>query len=76
METYIKVSREELNNELIKKIISLLSGVKNPEITIRIRDNSEGDYSEILDESIKQFERGEIISFTMEELINYSKSSE
>lgn len=74
VETYIKVSKEELNSGLIKKLISLLSGVKNPDITIRIADNANENYIEKLEESIKQFERGEVISFTMEELVEYSKT--
>lgn len=74
METFIKVNKDELNSALLEKLISLLSGVKNPDITIRIADNPNENYIDKLDESINQFKRGEVVSFTMEELVEYSKS--
>ena len=74
METFIRVKKEELNHVLIQKLNSLISGIKNPEITIRISNNSDKNYFDKLDESIKQFDRGEVISFAMDELIEYIKT--
>ncbi|MEO8149402.1 MAG: hypothetical protein ABI723_17285 [Bacteroidia bacterium] len=75
METFIRIRKEELNDNLVKKLLSLISGVKNPEITIRISNGSNSEYFDDLDASIKQFERGEVVSFTMEELKKYVKSA-
>lgn len=71
METIIKIKANELDNALVEKLKAMLSGLKNPEIVIHITDNGNSEYFRQLDASIRQYEKGEITSFTMEELSAY-----
>lgn len=72
MEAVFKVQPSEFTDELIDKIRSLLSGVKNSEITISItetpssgilREESREEYFKRLDKSIEDSEKGNVISF-------------
>lgn len=73
MEAIIKVQANELDNNLIEKLKTMLSGLKNPEIEIRISDDGNSEYFRQLDNSIKQYDRGEVINFSKEELTAYLK---
>ena len=77
METVIRLRLSELTEETIsrvKKIIS--SAVNNADPEINILVDLEGEdhdsYFSKLDDSIKQLERGEVTSFTMEEFEAYA----
>lgn len=71
METIIKVKAEELDNAFVEKLKAVLLGLKNPEIIIHITDGGNDEYFKKLDASIRQYETGEVTSFTMEELSAY-----
>ena len=71
MEAIIKIQANELDNTLVEKLKTMLSGLKNPEIEIHITDNGNSEYFRQLAASIRQYEKGEVVSFTMEELTAY-----
>ncbi len=75
METVIKVEKNELNTALLEKLKSFVEGLKHPVITIKISDTDNKKYFETLEDSVGEFERGEVISFTMEEFTKYVKST-
>ncbi len=75
METVIKVDKNELNNALLEKLKSFVEGLKHPVITIKISDSDNKKYLETLENSVEEFERGDVISFTMEEFTEYVKTA-
>lgn len=74
MDTIIKVSSSEFNEELFKKIGIFLKG-RNADITIAVTDISENptrketpeEYWNRLNKSIEDIEHGKGITFTMKE---------
>ena len=74
METIIKVSPSELNENLLNKIRNFIGGKENIDVTISLRE-FDPEYSEALDHSIEEAEKGEtLISFTMENFMAYTPS--
>jgi hypothetical protein len=72
METIIKVSPEELNENLLEKIKKFIAGKKNVDVTISLKEFDK-NYVDDLDKSIRDAEKGEnLISFTMEEFMAYT----
>ena len=72
METIIKVSPEELNENLLEKIKKFIAGKSNVDVTISLKEYDR-NYVDDLDKSINEAERGEnMISFTMEEFMSYT----
>jgi hypothetical protein len=72
METIIKVSPEELNENLLQKIKSFIAGKNNIDVTISLKEYDRS-YVEDLDKSIGEAEEGEnLVSFTMEEFMAYT----
>lgn len=83
METIIKIQPAEFTNKLLENIQKMLKGKKNAEITISIQDKparkkylrqeSRDEYFARLNESIKQLEKGNVISFTAESFDEFSR---
>lgn len=72
METIIKVNPSELNEDLLKKIKSIIGDNTNIDVTISLNEY-DAAYAESLNQSIYQAEENrDIQSFTMEEFLNYS----
>lgn len=72
METIIKVSPEELNQDLLEKIKNFIGDKDNVDVTISLKEYDKS-YVNDLDESVNQADKGEsLISFTMEEFMAYS----
>ena len=75
MDTIIKLSSAEFNEELFKKIRAFLNG-RNAHITIAVTDISDTplrkenteEYWDRLNKSIEDIEQGKGITFTMKEL--------
>ncbi|HEX8462824.1 MAG TPA: hypothetical protein VF623_15420 [Segetibacter sp.] len=71
MNAVIKLKSSELNASIIERIQALIQYKENVEITISVDDNVE--YFEELNRSIKDLKEGNnLISFTMEELEEYT----
>jgi len=72
MEAVIKVKVSELNGSLIKRIKKLFSDDEDAEITISLGKKL-SEYLEVLNRSKDDLEnKRNLISFTMEELAEYS----
>lgn len=71
MNAVIKVKASELNASLLDRIKTLISDNQDAEVTISVVDKR-GEYLEKLNRSIKDLEDGNVVSFTMEELEEYS----
>ncbi len=71
MNAVIKVKASELNVSLLERIKNLIADNKDAEVTISVVDKL-AEYFEELNRSIKNLEEGNVISFTMEELEEYS----
>jgi len=70
MEAVIKLKPEELDNNLLLKIKQLIAGRSDMEVTISLKEKSLV-YLKDLDESIRQVEDDDTITFTMEEFLAY-----
>jgi len=71
MDAVIRVKAFELDISLLERIKQLVSGNEDAVVTISVNDNLE--YFETLARSKKDLEtRNNLISFTMEELVEYS----
>lgn len=71
MEAAIKLRPEELNSGIISKIREMIGERKNVEVTIIVREKND-DYLSTLNRSIHDLEKNkDLISFTMEEFVNY-----
>jgi hypothetical protein len=78
METVIRLRLSELTNSTIEKLKAILrnsSDQEDPEIAILIQPDANKNYFEELYASIKQLEKGDVISFTMEELTEYTRQN-
>jgi beta-galactosidase beta subunit len=82
METIIKIRPEEFTSKLLENIQKLLKGRKNAEMTISIqdktskkylRDETREAYFARLNESIKQLEKGNVITFSAESFNEFSR---
>lgn len=74
METIIKVSPSELNDNLLDKIRNFIGSKKNFDVTISLKE-FDPEYAEALDRSIEEVENGEnLVSFTMEDFMTYTPS--
>ncbi len=82
METVIKIHPSELTGSLLENIRKFLSGKKDAEITISIhdkpaksylREETREQYFARLNESIKQLEKGNVITFTAESFDEFSR---
>jgi hypothetical protein len=79
MDALFKIPSSEFNEEVFKKIKSLIKSLGNAEITIAInnkpgdsfRNESKEEYWIRLNKSITDIEQGNGIVFTMDELENY-----
>ncbi len=72
MNAVIKVKASELNASLLERIKTLISENEDAEVTISVSDK-QSDYFKVLNRSRKDLEEGRnLISFTMEELEEYS----
>ena len=79
MDALIEVSSSEFNEELFKRIKSLIKSVGIGEITIKVnspkstslRKETREEYWDRIDKSIKDIEEGKGMVFTMEELEEY-----
>jgi hypothetical protein len=71
MNAVIKVKASELNVSLLERIKTLIADNKDAEVTISVVDKR-AEYFEELDRSIKNLEAGNVISFSMEDLEQYS----
>lgn len=70
MEAAIRLKPEELNSEVISKIREMIGEKNNMEITIIVREKEE--YLSTLNRSIDHLEKNkDLISFTMEEFLDY-----
>ena len=78
MEAVLRLHLSELTEKSIsriKDIFSKASGKNDPELIISLStDLRESEYFDRLDASIKQYEAGETVSFTMESFEKYLKS--
>ena len=82
METIIKIHPDEFTNSLLENIQKMLMGKQDAEITISIQDKPQkkylrnetrDEYFARLNESIKQLEKGNVISFTAESFEEFSR---
>jgi len=79
MDALIEVSSSEFNEELFKKIKSLIKSVGIGEITIKVnnpestllRKETPEEYWSRIDKSVKDIDEGKGIVFTIEELQEY-----
>jgi len=71
METIIKVSPSELNEGLLDKIKKYIGNNGNVDVTISLKD-VDIDYEVSLNRSIEQLEDDDVISFAMEDFMEYS----
>ena len=71
METVIKLRPSELNSALLDKIKSFIGNKKNIDVTISLKEY-DPDYSDALERSIAEAEKGDVISMTMEEFVAYT----
>jgi len=78
MEAVLRLHLSELTEKSIsriKDIFSKASGKNDPELIISLSTDLHGnEYFDRLDASIKQYETGDTVSFTMESLEKYLKS--
>lgn len=75
METIIKVSPSELDENLLNKIRKFIGGKANIDVTISLKE-FDPEYAEVLDRSIAEAEKGEnLVSFTMESFMAYNPSN-
>ena len=71
METIIKLSPEELNENLLKKIRQIINGNTNIDVTISLKE-FDPEYVDALKQSIHEAESGNnLTSFTMEDFMAY-----
>ncbi len=82
METVIKIHPSELTGKLLENIQKLIKGKKNAEIVISINDipkknylrkETHEEYFARLNESIKQLEKGNVVTFTAESFDEFSR---
>ncbi|HEY2582341.1 MAG TPA: hypothetical protein VGI43_11070 [Mucilaginibacter sp.] len=74
METIIKVSPSELNENLLDKIRKFIGNKDNIDVTISLKE-FDPEYADALDRSIGEAEKGgDFISFTMEDFMSYTPS--
>ena len=74
METIIKISPSELDKNLLNKIKEFIGSKENVDVTISIREFN-NEYTELLDRSISEAERGaNLVSFTMDDFMAYAPS--
>jgi len=79
MDALIKIPSSEFNEEVFKKIRSLIKSFDNAEVTIAVtnvpgnlfRNESKEEYWSRLNKSVVDIEQGKGIVFTMDELENY-----
>ena len=75
MDAVIRLHLSELTEKSISRIrdiFSKASGKNDPELIISLSPNlNRSEYFERLDASIKQYEEGNMVSFTMESLEQY-----
>jgi hypothetical protein len=79
MDAVIKVSSSEFDEELFKKIKSLIKKIGNAEVTIAVtnktenlfRNESKKEYWDRLNKSVTDIEEGKGVVFTMDELEEY-----
>ena len=71
METVIKISPAELNENLLNKIRQFIGNKENVDVTISLHE-FDVSYADNLDRSIEQAETGQVVSMTMEEFVAYS----
>ena len=75
MDAVIKVRVSELNASLLKRLKSLFQGMEDTELTITY-DSRNNDYLTVLERSKKDLEeRNNLVTFTMEELEEYTLKS-
>jgi hypothetical protein len=70
METVIKVNPSELDSDLLNKIKKFIGDKENVHVTISLREFDPA-YVDALDRSIEQADKGEVISMTLEEFVEY-----
>ena len=71
MEASIKLKPEELNSGIISKIREMIGERNNVEVTIIVREKTD-EYLSTLNHSIHDLETNKgLISFTIEEFLNY-----
>lgn len=71
METIIRVTPSELNEGLLEKIKSFIGGKRNVDVTISLKE-VDADYIDSLNRSIEQIENNKVVSFAMEDFMEYS----
>ena len=73
METIIKINPSELTEGLLDKIRKFIDEKENVDVTISLKE-IDIDYEAALNHSIEQAENNDVISFTMEDFMQYSPS--
>ncbi|HEY5326853.1 MAG TPA: hypothetical protein VIJ27_07625 [Mucilaginibacter sp.] len=74
METIIKVSPNELDENLLNKIKKFINGKDNIDVTISLKE-FDPEYADALGQSIGEAEKDEnLFSFTMESFMAYKPS--
>ncbi len=74
METIIKVSPSELDENLLNKIRKFIGSKDNVDVTISLKEFDPA-YADTLDQSIAEAEEGgNLVSFTMESFMAYHPS--
>jgi len=74
METIIKVSPSELDENLLNKIRKFIGSKDNVDVTISLKEFDPA-YADTLDQSIAEAEGGgNLVSFTMESFMAYQPS--
>lgn len=72
METIIKVSPSELNENLLEKIKKFIGGNDNIDVTISLREFDQ-EYVIALENSIEEAENTkELVTFTMKNFMDYA----
>jgi len=79
MDALIKIPSSEFNEDVFKKIKSLIKSFDNAEVTIAVsnipgnfsRNESKEEYWNRINKSVVDIEQGKGIVFTMDELENY-----
>ena len=74
METIIKLSPNELNVGLLDRIRNFIGEKQNVNITISFKETEE-DYASVLNRSIQQTENNDLISFSMEDFMEYKPTA-
>lgn len=74
METTIKISPSELDQNLLEKIKAFIGTKENVDVTISIREFND-DYADALEQSINEAENPlDLVSFKMDDFMAYTPS--